>query len=134
MKNILGYRDYFAQKKIKDTIKTSVNYAGENPDAAELFYFFETSKQRTWFVATNKRVFLILDDIRTESVKVNKSYKYNLIYSDGKLNIKVDPNFKTLAGRLIFSDETRGWLYSKSLFSTPDELRNTVESIMKRVA
>lgn len=133
MKNILGYRDYSAQKKIKETIKTSVNYGGENADLAELFCFFETSKQRTWFVATNKRVYLILDDIRKESIKVNKSYRINSIYSDNQLNIRIDPNYKTLHGRIYFQKATRGWLYSKKLFPTIEDLNNAIESILKRV-
>lgn len=133
MKNILGYRDYSSQRKIRETIKSSVNYRGENIESSELVCLFETSKQRTWFVATEKRVYLILDDIRKDIVKVNKSYRFNTIYSNEKLVIKIDSNYKTLTGRIYFKDSTRGWLYSKSLFPNKIDLHNTINTIMKRL-
>ena len=134
MKNLLGHRDYYTQRNIRDTIKTSVNYSGEDVDLAELFYFFETSKQKTWLVATEKRVYIILDDIRKENVKVNKSYRIERVFSNSKLNIIIDPNYKTLFGRIFFLKATRGWLYSKKLYPSVEELNTKIESIIKRVS
>lgn len=134
MRNILGYRDFSTQKQIRETIKSSVNYRGEDVDLAELFFFFETRKQRVWFVATDRRIYLIIDDVRKDFLKVNMSYKLGLIYSDGKLNINIDPHLKTLLyGKIYFKDSKRGWLYSKKLYLTTDELREKIKSIIIRV-
>ena len=133
MKNILGYRDYLSQRKVRETIKTSVNYQSENIESAELLCFFETSKQRTWLVATDKRLYIILDDIRKSYIKVNKSYRLNSLKKEGKLNIRVDPDYKVLTGRIYFQDATRGWLYSKKLFPSSEELYNSIEKIINRL-
>lgn len=133
MKNILGYRDYTSQSNIRAAITKSVNYENENINSAELLCFFETSKQRTWLVATNKRVYLILDDVRKEYIKVNNSIKISSLYEEDKLIIKIDPKYKPLTGRIYFQEETRGWLYSKKLFPYPNVLLNSIEKILKRI-
>ncbi len=133
MKNILGHRDYSSQRKIRETIQNSVNYQNENIESAELLCFFETSKQRTWLVATDKRLYIILDDVRKNYVKVNKSYRISSLEKDKKLNVRIDPDYKTLAGRIYFQNATRGWLYSKKLFPNSNELHNAIERIINRL-
>ena len=132
LKNILGNRDFSSQRKIRDTVKTSVNYDDENIDIAELFYFFSTQRQRTWFVATDKKAYIILDDVRKESVKVNRSYNIKNLYSGTKLNIKIDTSYKNKYGRIFFQSSTRGWLYSKNLYPSHQELHNKFLSIIKQ--
>ena len=44
------------EKEIKDWIKHSKNYQGENPNSVHLLKFFSTSKQRTYLVATPARL------------------------------------------------------------------------------
>ena len=96
-----------------------------------LFTHRKTSKQRTWIVATNKRLYLILDDVRKEYVKVNKSYRINSIYNQGKLNVRITPDYKPLTGLIYFLDATRGWLYSKELFPHPNDLSMTIIKVIE---
>lgn len=131
MTNLLGYRDFSSQRQIRETIKTSLNYSNEDIDIAELFYFFATKKQRTWFVATNKKGYIILDDVRKEGLKVNRSYNIASLYSSDKLKIRIDSSYKTMFGRLIFPSSTRGWLYSKNLYPSNKDLSNKLKSIIK---
>ena len=64
MKNILGYRNFLTKQEVRKIIRSSVNYENEDTNSAKLLCFFKTSMQRTWLVATQKRVYIILDDIR----------------------------------------------------------------------
>lgn len=133
MKNILGYRDYSTQRKIRETIKTSINYEGENIESAELLCLFDTSKQRTWMIATQKRIYLVLDDVRKEYLKVNKSFRINTLYSNGRIHVRIDPKYRSLAGVIYFQNASRGWLYSKNLFPDTKDLHYAIERIIQRL-
>jgi len=118
MDSILGYRDFLSSYDIRSKIKGSENYRGESIDMAEMLCFFQTRTQRTWMIITNERVYLVLDDIRKEVVKVNRSFRIKVVEEF----LKVDPDYRTSYGRIFFKPNTRGWLYSKSIFSSPEEL------------
>lgn len=134
MKNILGYRDYLSHRKIRETIKTSVNYRNEDIESSESICIFETSKQRTWLVLTERRLYLILDDIRKDEVRVNKSFKIDsLLDSNKNLLIKIDSTDKTTTGKLYLRDMDRGWFYSKKLFPNTSDLKESIERIFSRV-
>ena len=133
MKNILGYRDFSTQNTIRKAIKTSINYSGEDIYATEIFNFFETSQQKTWCVVSPKRLYVILDDIRKEGLRVNKSYRIRSLLDENELNIRVDPDYRRTYGRIFFADTKRGWLYSKSLFPVANELKSKFASTIRKV-
>ena len=51
---LLGWRDFTSREEIAQHIVHSVNFDPqmETPSDADTFFFFQTSKQRTWLVAT----------------------------------------------------------------------------------
>lgn len=133
MKNILGYRDFSTQSTIRETIEKSVNYDQEDIHTTEIFCFFETSQQKTWCVVSPKRVYVILDDIRKEGIRVNKSYRITSLFSKDEMKIRIDPDYKNTYGRIFFAEATRGWLYSKGLFPVANKLRSKFDSAIRRV-
>lgn len=134
MKNILGNRDFSTPNDIREAVKRSVNYAEENLDVAEMFYFFDTSKQRTWLVVTNRRIYILLDDIRKEDVGVNLSFSIERVYQDGKLLIDFNPGYKPNYGLIYFLKGKRGWIYSKSLFPNPEILKTKITNTVRRAS
>lgn len=134
MVNILGYRDFVSARKVKEAIKKSKNYKDENIDLAELFFFFETSRQRTWMVSSSLRLYIILDDVRKEGLKVSQSIGKNEIIQGNKvvLSLKFQPDYKRLYGKVHLGNATKGWLYSKSIFSDSLELKNKISSVIQK--
>ena len=58
------------EDNISLSIENSKNYEGEDTNSANLLLFFTTSKQKTYLVATEKRLYCILDDIRKKTPHV----------------------------------------------------------------
>lgn len=134
LKNILGYRDFLLQKDINSKIKDSPRYTNNEIESAISFYFFSTSIQRTWFVATKIRAYIILDDARKETIytKVNKSYDLKDLITHNKLNIKFDSSYKDQIGKIFFPRSSRGWLYSKKLFPSEKSLSDKFHIILSQ--
>lgn len=111
-----GFRN---EEEIKFHIKESVSYEGENPSTAKIFKFFSTSKQRTYLVATNKRLYCILDDKRKNTPHLNWSMKKSEIKKDNELRINITTLDKTdKIGLVNIGEKHKRWLYSKNLFKT----------------
>lgn len=132
MKNILGHRDFASHSLLRRCITKSVNYQDENVSNSELLCFFGTSKQRTWLVITEKRLYIILDDIRKQTIRVNKSYRISDIKNGNKFKIKVTGDYKTLYGKIYFKDISKGWLYSKKMFPNPRDLFLKIARLINR--
>ena len=64
-------------------------------------------------------------------MKVNISYKVTDVFSENKINIKIDPSYKSMVGRVIFPSSKRGWLYSKILYPLPETLLDVFQSTIK---
>lgn len=102
---------------IKSAIKMSKNYEGEDPDSAKLLKIFSTSKQRTYLVATNLRLYCILDDVRKNSPHINWSMGRGDIKDDNRIKLNITSRDKTdKTGLVDIGEKHKRWLYTKELF------------------
>jgi hypothetical protein len=105
--------------EIRKCIEHSKNYEGENPADSKTLLFFKTSKQRTYLVATDSRLYCILDDARKESPHINWSMPKNSLIENGKLIIAIQTRNKTQnTGLVDISNSHKNWLFTKELFSS----------------
>ncbi len=115
--------NFHSEQEVQQFIVHSKNYdAGkESPIDAGALVIFETSKQKTWLVTTQERLYCILDDIREPAMHINWSIRKNLVVSDNsvKLDIKTKDN-TAVTGRIDIGENHKNWLYSKSLFKKRD--------------
>lgn len=120
VESLLGYRNLSSEPEIRQRIRKSRNYdsSKESPDHAKSLLIFETSKQRTWLIATGERLYFILDDVRKPGPRVSRSVCREDLKAlpDGKISITVQPK-SAHTGLIDLGLEQRGWLYSKDLFS-----------------
>jgi len=111
---------------IKNTVSTSKNYKNESVDSAKVLNFFQTSKQKSYIVATDKMVYCIVDDVRKEHPKVNWSErKENLAGTIISTSSKTD---KT--GYIDFGDNHKNWLYTKSKFENESVLKEKIRKLL----
>ena len=108
-----------SKSKIKEWIKNSKNYKGEDPRSAKLFMFFSTSKQRAYLVATERRLYCILDDSRKDYPHINWSMPKRDVKDRNGLKITITSRDKSeKTGLVDISDKHKNWLYTKNLFSS----------------
>ncbi len=119
LESVLGRREFKTSSEIAHHITTSKNFRPEeeNPTDAHTLLFFETSKQHTWLVATPKRLYCILDDVRKPRPHINWSMSRRKVLEGTKLEVDLKTAPKTQKTGLIdFGPHHRRWLFSKSLF------------------
>lgn len=116
---LFGTRDLLGEADIVRSIVSSKNYQGELGESYKplALLLFETSKQRTWLVATRKRLYCILDDIRNSDPKVNWSMRQSALIKNGTLKIDLNTRDKSpTVGFVDIGTKHKNWLYSKKLF------------------
>lgn len=89
------------------------------------FMLFNTRRQRTWLVTTNRRLFCLLDDATTRD-------NDRLIQWREPLD-KVRPVTAVVVGRsgqISFGTRRGGWLYSKALHPDPAKLKREVDALL----
>jgi hypothetical protein len=89
----------------------STTTAGEVGELRDLL-LFATDKQRTWLIADPLMVFCVLDERRLEEPRIR--WKSRL---QDALPVSTDDTWSTEAGVLHFGNQSKGWLYSKHLFT-----------------
>lgn len=113
--------------EIKEWIRESKNYAGEDPILAEAFMFFSTSKQRTYLVTTKNRLYCILDDSRKDHPHINWSIPKDRVMGEDGLMFSIKAKDKSKKTGLVdIGEKHKNWLYSKELFSS-----SSIESSME---
>ena len=126
-----GGREFVEGELISEHVKTSRNYADEDVESAKTLLLFETSRQRTWLVATDKRLYCILDDARKDLPRVQWSFaKDELIDAGGNLIITIvrGADHKKNSG-LVHIGPRRNWIYSKRLFPQGDPVEAITQLI-----
>ncbi len=118
----VGFR---TSEQITDAVRTSKNYQQEPVSNARLMNFFKTSKQRSYLVATDQRVYCIVDDNRKSQPVVNwseplASFNQNAISFAEKSD---------RTGLVNFGENHKHWLYTKSLFSDTDEFEQQLHAL-----
>lgn len=135
LSKILGYRDFSKKNEILEELrKYKFEKFGdsENLDDTHHLIFFKTRRQQTWLVATNQNLYCVLDDIslNTFDIKWNIS-KQNLIDQDKViLTISVVSEYSENSGKINFGERHKGWLYSKSIFKEPKELKQAIHNLL----
>ena len=131
-KSLLGYREFSGEPQIRQTITKSKNYnaSKEAPEHARSLLIFETSKQHTWLVATEERLYFILDDIRKPEPHINRSIRRDALKAQtgGSASIKVLPK-SVQTGLVDIGLGQRSYLYSKDLFSRRP-IENAIDDLL----
>ena len=130
---VLGFRDFIKQEEIKEEIKKSKYFSlQEDLEKVKSLIFFETKTQKTWLLASDKRLYCILDDISKETTKINWSELKENIYRDNNLLIDLTfHEYKERTGKVNFGKNHKGWLYTKRLFKNETDFRERFENLVK---
>lgn len=131
----LGYRSFYEKDEIINFIPNSKNYNEkyESTTKSDALLIFKTSKQQTWLVASNKRLYIILDDIRKDKPNINRSIAKNkLMDSDDEITASIEEQQKSdKTGVLKIEGMKKGYLFSKVLFSY-DPIINKVMGLLEK--
>lgn len=129
--------NFRSEPDIRNYLKTSKNFEAdlESPDNSETLLIFQTSKQQTWLVATARRLYCILDDIREKKPHINWSIQKTELV-DGT-NVILDINthetrkkHKTI-GCVDVGPNHKNWLYTKLLFEKQD-ITSSIKALIAR--
>lgn len=113
-------RSFASPKDIETSIEKFTGFQrGEEPSAnRELLLIFESSKQRTWLVATKQALYCVIDLLSEPEPRARWRIGREHIFSnkDGVfLSIQTE-KYSDSAGHLVI-DEKRPRLYSRRLFT-----------------
>jgi hypothetical protein len=106
----------------------SFDQSVEDASHAEALLIFHTSKQQTWLVATNQRLYCVLDDLPGAFTKVQWSMQKSSLTRDGNVAVPISHRDRTDKTGLLDLGERRGWLFSKRLFE-----RESIEDRVRRL-
>jgi hypothetical protein len=106
----LGFRAFASPAEITKLV-SKYRKPGEDYDGARTLLIFSTSKQQTWLVATNRELYLVLDDRRKETPSVQWSQPLQEVRA---ASIKENP-YSDRSG-LIDIGVRKNWLCTKRLF------------------
>jgi len=131
MAKLLGRRDFCSLNEIIDFAKKSKHYNSnkENLNQAKALKIFQTSKQKTWLVSTNKRLYCILDDNREEIPHVKWSIPKSDIIDDDKISIEIKTREHSEKSGLVDIGPKVGWKYSKKLF-TKVNIKKSIKNLI----
>lgn len=135
LRRILGYRDFTKFDDIKNEI---VSKYGEEPDKLDknrALIFFKTKRQKTWLVATNNKLFCVLDDILTDKFEIRWHLDINEVIDEGGnliLDISIESNYKEKSGRIDFGPNHKNWLYSKQLYPSSENLKSDIKNLVTK--
>src|SRR5207247_5096725 len=126
--------DFKSREEIAEYIVHSVNIDpnSETPSAAKTLLIFQTSKQRTWLVATPERLYCVLDDVRKPDPHINWSMHRSKIVTNGEVVLEIQSHDRSdKTGQIDFGPEHRRWLYTRDLFEHGD-IVSTVRDFLKK--
>ena len=123
--SFFGPRDFLTPAQVSAAIEHSKNFrpGSERPNDAQALLFFETTKQRTWLVATTARAYCILDDRRKLKPHINWSISRAKIFdAAGQLVLELEASERhrrsSMSGHLHFGPKHRP-LLTKSGVTPP---------------
>ena len=116
---------------IKGYIVNSKHYQEDNEslERSNALLFFNTPNQHTWLVATEQRLYCIIDDLRKSRLHINWSIKKDDIVSGNKIVLPLNVREKTKkTGMVDIGKKHRGWLFTQKLF-----LSQPVDTMIKKL-
>jgi hypothetical protein len=118
-RKLLGYREFCSEYEIRRRIERSKNFNAncESFENAKSLLIFQTTKQQTWLVSTDLRLYCVLDDRRKPEARLQWSEPKNQLMTDGSYAGSIIVRSKSeKTGLLDIGNKRRGWLFSKRLF------------------
>ncbi len=117
-----GRRSFVDDNSVVDIVKRSKRFNSSTEDLtkAKRVQLLDTSNQRTYLVATNKNIYKILDDRRSDRAKIAWSRAKKSLVSDGNLGVTIRA-YKPRTDKLVLNklpEKTN--LISKNLFVNID--------------
>ena len=136
VESLLGYRSFSSEPEVCRSIQQSKYYdaSKESPEDASSLLIFDTSRQHTWLVATGERLYFILDDVRQPAPRIRRSVLRSelKVQSDGGVAVITRPK-SVHSGLVDIGLRRRGWLYTKSLFSSERPIERAVNELFAAV-
>lgn len=120
---LLGRRNFYSEQDRIGVVKSSKNYnsSQEKLAHAKALKIFQTSKQQTWLVSTNERLYCILDDNRKDDLHINWSIPKRVLVTGNEVSIKLETrDHSEKSGLVDIGSKHKNWLYSKKLFKDAD--------------
>ncbi len=114
-----GRSEFEDDETIMGFVSNSKNFdlAKEASGNPETLLLFNTSKQKTWLIATTERLYCILDDIRKNRPHINWSISRAGLISENRVIAEITVEYYKRRTGIVHIAGTRGdWLYSKRLF------------------
>ena len=100
------FRDFLNPRDIARSITQSPNYRQEEPDDARLLLIFQTSVQKTWRIATDRRLYCAPDDRRKASARI----QWSIPISDARaVQIRLK-NYRERTGMLDIGKKRTGFI------------------------
>ncbi len=93
----------------------------------DMFLIFETSKQHTWIISTNRQLFCILDDENTRSSGRMIQWKMPLSKAS-----PIRAGISERGNPVVDIGERKNWLYSRHLYPTEDTLEKSLNGLIDR--
>ena len=114
-----GQRPFSSDEEIILTIKRS-KYFNENEEdlsKARKIQLLDTSKQRTYLISTDKRIYKVLDDRRSDLPKITWSRKIEKVFDGHTLKATLEPRSERSYKLVFDASPDRLNLVSKKLFA-----------------
>ncbi|MCH8905525.1 MAG: hypothetical protein IH840_00420 [Candidatus Heimdallarchaeota archaeon] len=112
-------KGFLSREKIQKYISNSEKFDSsiEDSNSAETILLFSTSKQKTWLIVTNRRMYCILDDIRKNKPLIAWSKPKSALTKDNEVYLDITAQDKTdEVGIVNIGPKMKNWYYTKSLF------------------
>lgn len=119
---------FYSKEGLTQLVQDS-GFMGEDERVAEHQLIFRTLSQRTWFVATNRQLFCILDDETTRSKQ--RLIQWDMALGDAE---PIHARMSERGNHVIDVGKKRSWLYSTSLHPDPPMLEADLRSLITRAA
>ena len=133
VESLLGYRSFASEPEIRRSIEQSKYYdaSKESPEDADSLLIFDTSRQHTWLVATQERLYFVLDDVRKPAPRIRRSVLRSELKAqpDGRVAVVTRPK-STHTGLVDIGLRRRGWLYSRGLFPSERSIERAVDNLL----
>jgi hypothetical protein len=127
---LFGKGEFKSRDEIIELIEKSDHFDPnlEGTERAKALLIFQTSIQQTWLIATNQRLYCVLDDLEKGFTNVQWAIDRDRLVANNKVKVHIstrDYPQESDIGLVKIEVRDEWWLYSKKLF--------TSESIEKQI-
>ena len=119
--------DFYSEQDIRELVTTKSNL-GRADTVKGTLLIFETSKQHTWLVTTERYIYILLDDNKTR----DKDRLIQTFFEKAKTQpLEIRDSSKSKGSRVVkFAAEETWWFYSRKLFPTNEKLTKAVQRLI----